>query len=52
MDSKRKVPTGKPSEQQERDNVYVHETPRWRSYYLKVRKTIRFPRYYKRSLNW
>lgn len=32
--------------------VYDLETPIWSKYYQKVRKTIRFPRYYKKALNW
>ena len=32
--------------------LYDLETPRWSKYYQRVRKSIRFPRYYKRSLNW
>ncbi len=31
---------------------YELATPRWSAYYHKVRRTIRFPRYYKRVLNW
>ena len=32
--------------------VYDLETPLWQKYYEKVRKSIRFPRYYKRAVNW
>lgn len=32
--------------------VYSVDTPKWRKYYLRVRKTIRFPRYYKKAQNW
>jgi len=32
--------------------VYERATPLWSKYYKQVRKSIRFPRYYKRSLNW
>lgn len=31
--------------------VYTGDTPEWRIYYLRVRKTIRFPRYYKKADN-
>lgn len=31
---------------------YDLETPRWQQFYKRVRKTIRFPRYYKKDLNW
>ncbi len=32
--------------------VYELDTPMWHKYYQQVRKTIRFPRYYKKDLNW
>lgn len=32
--------------------VYTVDTPKWRKYYLRVRKSIRFPRYYKKTVNW
>ena len=32
--------------------VYDRATPLWSKYYKKVRKSIRFPRYYKRAVNW
>lgn len=32
--------------------VYELDTPMWRKYYQQIRKTIRFPRYYKKDLNW
>lgn len=32
--------------------VYEVDTPRWRQYYQRVRRTIRFPRYYKKEENW
>jgi len=32
--------------------VYERATPLWSKYYKQVRKSIRFPRYYKRTLNW
>ena len=32
--------------------MYDQETPLWNKYYAQVRRTIRFPRYYKKSLNW
>lgn len=35
----------------ERD-VYDLSTPLWHKYYEQVRKSIRFPRYYKHDLNW
>lgn len=33
-------------------DAYDLSTPLWAKYYKEVRKSIRFPRYYKRSLNW
>lgn len=32
--------------------IYDLSTPLWSKYYQQVRKSIRFPRYYKRSVNW
>lgn len=34
------------------DEVYERATPRWEAYYRKIRSTIRFPRYYRRDVNW
>lgn len=31
---------------------YDVTTPLWNQYYQAMRKRIRFPRYYKRALNW
>ncbi len=36
----------------DRTKIYDVETPRWSKYYQRMRKHIRFPRYYKKSLNW
>jgi len=33
-------------------DAYDLTTPLWAKYYQQVRKSIRFPRYYKRTLNW
>lgn len=35
----------------ERD-IYDLATPLWQKYYEAVRKSIRFPRYYKQEVNW
>ncbi len=43
---------GKPAAAASRSNEYDLETPLWQKYYERVRKTARFPRYYKRELNW
>ena len=39
------------AEDAEKD-VYDLSTPLWSKYYHEVRKSIRFPRYYKRTINW
>ena len=31
---------------------HAADTPLWDKYYQEMRKRIRFPRYYKRALNW
>jgi|GEM_PF-5356153 len=49
-DAKR-IPTETPNDSVD-GKVYELDTPRWRQYYEEVRKTIRFPRYYKKTLNW
>ncbi|MBK6343128.1 MAG: hypothetical protein IPF41_11210 [Flavobacteriales bacterium] len=33
-------------------SVYDQPTPMWSRYYHAMRKRIRFPRYYKRAVNW
>ncbi|HPF90557.1 MAG: hypothetical protein H6592_09105 [Flavobacteriales bacterium] len=33
-------------------DLYDLSTPLWHKYYEQVRKSIRFPRYYKHELNW
>jgi hypothetical protein len=33
-------------------SVYEQPTPMWSRYYHAMRKRIRFPRYYKRAVNW
>ena len=35
-----------------REAEYDLATPLWNKYYQEVRKRIRFPRYYKKALNW
>jgi hypothetical protein len=49
-DAKR-IPNETPNDRVD-GKVYELDTPRWRQYYLAVRKTIRFPRYYKKTENW
>ncbi len=36
----------------EENALYDLSTPLWDKYYEKVRGSVRFPRYYKESLNW
>lgn len=38
-------------EQPER-SVYEQRMPLWEKYYQRVRRSIRFPRYYRKDLNW
>ena len=33
-------------------SLYDLRTPRWDKYYRAMRKSIKFPRYYKKALNW
>ncbi|MFZ1330802.1 MAG: hypothetical protein WAR83_01355 [Flavobacteriales bacterium] len=35
-----------------KENLYDLTTPLWHKYYKEMRKSIRFPRYYKKALNW
>lgn len=30
----------------------ANDTPLWHKYYMRARKRVRFPRYYKRAMNW
>lgn len=32
--------------------VYDLSTPLWQAYYQRLRATVKFPRYYKKALNW
>ncbi|MBK6831340.1 MAG: hypothetical protein IPG92_11645 [Flavobacteriales bacterium] len=36
----------------EEGTVYDTRTPIWSKYYQEMRKRVKFPRYYKKSLNW
>ncbi|MBL0128139.1 MAG: hypothetical protein IPP83_11930 [Flavobacteriales bacterium] len=50
---KKKVPqTGDDGAAKELNSVYDTATPQWNAYYRALRKRIRFPRYYKRAVNW
>ncbi|HRH37975.1 MAG TPA: hypothetical protein PK760_06505 [Flavobacteriales bacterium] len=51
------APDPKHKESEERDRVdestvYESNTPIWSKYYREVRKRVKFPRYYKKALNW
>jgi hypothetical protein len=35
-----------------KEDLYDLSTPLWHKYYEAVRRSIRFPRYYKHDLNW
>ena len=48
---KNEVPKTDPEHAQD-DGIYDMRTPLWSKYYNEVRKRIRFPRYYKKALNW
>lgn len=39
-------------ERDEERSVYEMRTPLWTKYYNEVRKRVRFPRYYKKAVNW
>lgn len=43
---------GKENKDKEKKELYDLSTPLWDKYYQKVRRSVRFPRYYKESLNW
>jgi hypothetical protein len=51
---KRKQAPGTDDSRVERieQSVYEMDFPLWRRYYQRVRKTVRFPRYYKKEWNW
>ncbi len=36
----------------EEHSVYASTTPIWDKYYQEMRKRVKFPRYYKKALNW
>lgn len=42
----------KPRELKVESSVYEPTTPLFSKYYQKVRERIRFPRYYKKAVNW
>ena len=49
---KAKKKKGMENKGKEKKDLYDLETPLWDKYYKKVRSSVRFPRYYKESLNW
>ncbi|MCB0789057.1 MAG: hypothetical protein KDB75_07130 [Flavobacteriales bacterium] len=38
--------------EKEGEELYDLTTPKWDRYYRRVRRSIRFPRYYRRKENW
>lgn len=53
MERKKNGPRQKrPRELKVESSVYEPTTPLFSKYYRKVRGRIRFPRYYKKALNW
>jgi hypothetical protein len=44
--------TDTPVDQERAVARHAGDTPLWDKYYQEMRKRIRFPRYYKRALNW
>ncbi len=49
---RKKTSSGKKETPEVIQRDYDLETPLWSKYYQQVRKSIRFPRYYKKALNW
>jgi len=49
---RKKISRKESSERHVLPQDYDLETPLWSKYYQQVRKSIRFPRYYKKALNW
>lgn len=49
---RKKTASGKKETPEVERRDYDLETPLWSKYYQQVRKNIRFPRYYKKALNW
>lgn len=45
-------PVTPPESHDHREAEYDLSTPIWNRYYEAMRKRIRFPRYYKKALNW
>lgn len=45
-------PVAPPESHEPREAEYDLSTPIWTRYYEAMRKRVRFPRYYKKALNW
>lgn len=39
-------------ERADESRLYDVSTPIWNKYYQEVRRRVKFPRYYKKALNW
>ena len=48
----RKAPKPEQERPEEDNAIYDTGTPLWSRYYDRLRKSIRFPRYYKKAVNW
>ncbi len=52
MPRKKKQEEREVRERSDGSSVYDIGTPIWDKYYHEVRKHVKFPRYYKKALNW
>ena len=52
MARKKKAPKPEQARPEEDSAIYDMRTPLWSRYYDRLRKSIRFPRYYKKAVNW
>lgn len=52
MAAKKSASVSKEAANRPGEEAYDLSTPRWSRYYQAMRKRIRFPRYYKKALNW
>lgn len=52
MGTKKKSDPAVDQEQVPEGTAYDLRTPLWSKYYAAMRKRVRFPRYYKKAVNW
>lgn len=50
--ARKEIEQGKKAANEKEGGIYDLTTPRWSRYYQAMRKRVRFPRYYKKKLNW